>query len=96
MGSWLISLGIYIEFSRNLALVALPSYQSFSLTQGCYTSTDVTEIFPNYDFAYTSKKIHIFDVNHPSCMEPEEDIDTGDLVEEETTESVHILRPCSF
>ena len=83
-----------------LALVALPSYQSFSLTQGCYTSTNVTEIFPNYDFAYTSKKIHIFDVNHPSCVEHEEDIDTGDLFEEDiaedTIESVHILRPCSF
>ena len=83
--------------SSNLALIALPSYQQFSLSEGCYTSTSLTEIFPNYDFAYTSKKIQIFDVNHPSCVETEEEIDTGDLLtEEDTTASVHILRSCSF
>ena len=96
-----IKTSLYLPTSASsLALVAIPSYQNLSLTQPCYTTTTLPDIFPNFDFAYVHRNITVYDINNASCSDQyhssfentHSSIDTQTQIQKH----IHALSQCPF
>ena len=94
-----IETSLYLPTSASsLALVAIPSYQNLSLTQPCYTTTTLPDIFPNFDFAYTHRNITVYDINNASCSDQYHSSfeKTTSPIDAAKQKHIHALSQCPF